>query len=232
VRRVLASVLLVVGCRHDKPAPVEAGAVDPRPEVLLHVPHVPIGSILFDGETNDPGWLNPPGPVRTGPFLFPTGGIARPYSDARLVWEDSGLDIMLYASDEDIETRTTQPDGPLWLDDAFRVTFTHGNTDYVIDVSPTGVVTDGIRVGGGAVDYKWSSGARVGHDADGTINNASDRDEEWVIELSIPFASIGMTGKRGESIGLSLKRCDTPKHTARICTVWGEGTTRGRLELD
>lgn len=228
----LVSVALVLmGCHHEKPAPTEAGPNE-RPEVLLHVPHVPAGSIVMDGETSDPGWLNPPGPARTGPFLFSAGGVARPYSDARVVWEDGRLDLMLYASDEDIETRTTQPDGPLWLDDAFHVILTRGTTEYAIDVSPTGVVTDGMRTDGGAFDYGWSSGARVGHDNDGTINNPNDRDEEWVIELSIPFSSIGMVGKKGETLGLSLRRCDTPKHTARICAGWGEGTTRGRIILE
>jgi len=139
---------------------------------------------------------------------------------------------MLYAADEDIRTRTHTPDGPLWLDDSFRVVLTHGSTEYAIDVSPEGVITDGMRTDGGAFDYGWSSGARVGHDTDGTINDSRDSDEEWVIELAVPFASVGMAGVPGESIGLSVRRCDTPKRSARVCGAWGAGSTRGRIVLN
>src|SRR5579862_5505361 len=72
-------------------------------EVILHVPHAP-ASIIIDGDTDDPGWLRPPGPARTGAFTLPNGAKTNPYSDARILWGDGQLYVALYASDEDIES--------------------------------------------------------------------------------------------------------------------------------
>jgi hypothetical protein len=60
-------------------------------------------------------------------------------------------------------------------------------------------------------------------------------DEEWVIEMAIPFESLGMRGEPGESVGFSVRRCDTPKGSPRVCAGWGEPTAEtalGTLVLD
>src|SRR5262249_55123811 len=112
-----------------------AASAAARNERLLHVPHMP-GSITLDGDTDDPGWTSQPGPGRTGDFEFDNGALGRPFSEVRLVWGDGFLYLSLYASDENIQTRTHEPDGPLWLDDAFRVVFSQDGVEYAIEVSP------------------------------------------------------------------------------------------------
>jgi hypothetical protein len=213
--------------------PVAAGAVlggNASPAaVMLHVPHLP-GSIVLDGDTDDPGWTAPPGPGRTGPFLNASGVESRPYSEARAVWGDGHLYFSLYAADEDIRSGTAEHDGPVWLDDAFRLVFTLPDGERAIEVSPRGVVTDAKRSPGGAWDYAWESGAHVSPEVDGTVNNPKDSDEEWVIEMAIPFEALGMNGERGETVGFSLRRCDTPKSGARVCSAWGAGQGVLRLE--
>jgi hypothetical protein len=195
----------------------------------LHVPHLP-GSIVLDGDTDDPGWTRSPGPARTGPFVDAAGLESRPYSEARAVWGDGHLYVSLYAADEDIRSGTADHDGPVWLDDSFRLVFTQDDGERAIEVSPRGVVTDAKRSPGGTFDYGWESGAHVSPEVDGTVNNSRDQDEEWVIEMAIPFEALGMNGERGESIGFSVHRCDTPKGGARVCSSWGAG--QGVLELD
>jgi hypothetical protein len=200
-------------------------------EAVLHVSYIP-GSVTLDGDTDDPGWTRPPGPARTHAFLEPNGVPARPFSEVRALWGDGHLYFSLYAADNDIRSRTDQPDGPLWLDDSFRVTFTQGSVEYVIEVSPRAVVTDSIRGTGGEPDYSWNSGVHVSRELDGTLNDSRDDDEEWVIEMAVPFESIGLKGERGESIGFSARRCDTPKEEGRTCAAWGEGKARGRIVLE
>jgi hypothetical protein len=191
----------------------------PTAELILGVPHLP-GSITLDGDTDDPGWTRPPGPARTGPFRLNTGEEARPYTSARMLWGDDHLYLDLYAADEDIQTRTDTPDGPLWLDDSFRLVFSRAGAEYLIEVSPKGVVTDAIRHGDGPFDYTWSSGAHASPELDGTVNKPGDMDEEWAIEMAVPFESLDLKGESGERIGLSIKRCDTPKKSARVCSTW------------
>jgi hypothetical protein len=200
-------------------------------ERVLRVRHAP-GSITLDGDTDDPGWTTYPGPTRTGDFEFNNGAPGRPFSEVRFVWGDGYLYLSLYASDEDIETHTFEPDGPLWLEDSFRVVFTQGDVQYAIEVSPEAVVTDSIRRGGGQWDYSWSSHVHASKEWDGTVNDDRNMDEEWVIEMAVPFESIGLQGRRGETIGFSVHRCDKPKHDPRVCTSWGEGDQKGRLVLD
>jgi hypothetical protein len=202
--------------------------------VVLRVPHAP-GAITLDGDTDDPGWLKPPGPARTGDFSTADGKPARPHSSARLVWGGDYLYLALYAADEDIECHEGEPDALLATDDAFRVVFSQPGVDYAIQVTPKALIRDSIRRGDGAWDPAWSSGAHASWEIDGTMNYPKDRDEEWAIELAVPFESIGMKGERGENVGLSLQRCDTPKEGPRVCASWGgrsDGAASGRIVLD
>ena len=153
--------------------------------------------IKIDGELDEPTWTG--NPARTG--AFPPG---KPYSDARLLSDDTTLYVALYAADEDIETRTNEHD-------AFRLVFDVKGTEYEIEVSPKCVITDG----GGA-----GSGARVACDVDGTIDDPRDMDEEWVVEMALPLAAIGI--ERHVPFGLTIARCDTPKNERRSCTSWSQ----------
>jgi hypothetical protein len=199
--------------------------------VELHVPHA-AGAIFLDGDMDDPGWLRA-NPARTNAFVLADGTHARPYSDARLVWGDDALYIALYAADQDIRATRTDADSPLWLEDSFHLVFAEGEGERTIDVSPMGAVTDAMRRRDGALDYAWSSGTHVSREVDGTPNDPRDDDEEWVLELAIPLDALGLTGEAGERIAFAVRRCDTPKHAARVCASWGGGEKgEGVLVLD
>ena len=208
-------------------AAISAAVAQPGP--LLLVPHGK-GPITLDGDTDDPGWVKPPGPARTGPFLIESGDQAVPYTHVRLVWADEYLYLALFASDEDIECRVDQPDAPFAPDDDFmRIVFTRGDTEYAFDVSPNAVVTDSIRRSGGAWDTSWNSRAITSRELGGTMNHPSDLDEEWEIELAIPLASLGLAAEPGETIGVSFHRCDKPKEAPRVCSGWGDGGGTGKI---
>ena len=206
-----------------------------RGDIVLPVPHAP-GPITLDGDTDDPAWVMPPGPARTGAFLYEDGRPARPYSSARFVWGGDYLYLALYASDQDIVSHTDQPDQPIPLeDDFFEVIFQQGDVEYSILVTPKALITDGVRRGGGSWDLSWNSGAHASWEIDGSLNNSKGKDEEWAIELAVPFESLGLQGEVGENIGLSIRRCDIPKGAPRICAGGGDGPgdhVRGRIVLD
>jgi len=230
----LALILAVVGrialrSRFVRLAPkavAAGGGLRTADRVLLHVPRAR-GGIVVDGDTDDSGWLDAPGPARTGPFLAPNGAPSSPYSDARFVWGDGHLYAALYAADDDIESSVGEPDGPVWMGDAFRLVFAQGEVEYAIDVSPSGAVTDAIRSPGRTFDYVWNSGAHVATERDGTMNDPANADEEWGVEMAIPVESLGMRGERGERIGFAARRCDAEKRRAPICASW-----KGELVLD
>lgn len=224
---LVARTLARSSAHADTQAERSAAAAVPA-AIELHVPHA-TGPIALDGDMDDPGWQGTI--ARTQAFVDRSGTPARPYSDARFVWGDGHLYVALYAADEDIRATRTEPDAPLWLDDAFHLVFERAGERVAFDVSPLGTLTDARSVGGGPLDFTWQSDAHVSHELDGTPNKPDDDDEEWVLEMAIPFESLGLTGEKGERIGVSVRRCDTPKGGRRVCGTFGENE-RAVLVLD
>jgi hypothetical protein len=204
-----------------------AGWTDPGGEgkTTLRVPHTS-APIVLDGDTEDRGWTSAPGPARTGPFVLSNGAPGRPHSEARMVWGDGYLYVLLYAADDDIRSRASPADG-----DSFRLTFSRAGRRYSIEASADGVVTDAARDSTGAPDPSWHSGAHVSCELDGTIDEGRDTDEEWSLEMAIPFASLGMNGDPGESARFSVERCDVSKGGGRACAGWGEEES-GRIVIE
>jgi hypothetical protein len=223
----------VVAVRRADRASARAVVADAGADVVLRVPHAK-RPIVLDGQLTDLAWLEEP--VRTGPFLESGGPrLAHQYSEARLLWAEGQLYVGLYASDEDIRASHAAPDGPTWRDDSFRLAFDDGVREYLLDVSAVGVIADGVRLVASPTsgfDYAWNSNARVAHELEGTVDDPSNNDEEWVIEMAIPLASLGLEGVRGERLGLWVSRCDTPKDQPRSCGDWGRTHGRGVLVLD
>ncbi len=224
------------GARSKRPvlprAPLAAGVA----ALELHVPHAQ-GSIVLDGDTDDPGWQGDV--ARTGAFVDTDGATARPHTESKLAWGDGYLYVELYAADQDIHANHEVADGPVWEGDSFHLVFSDGALEHSFDLSPLGTLTDGVRPAVAAApgsprpfDARWNSGAHVSHEIDGTPNAPADDDEEWVLEMAIPFDALGLEGKRGERIELAMHRCDTPKGGGRVCGSWGEGGRRGVLVLD
>ncbi|AKV00745.1 hypothetical protein AKJ09_07408 [Labilithrix luteola] len=229
-----ASVALVHGFRAPKDeakdgAPKVTSSHPERAASVLRVPHA-TGALVADGMLDDPAWLR--APARTGVFVGSDGEPGRPHAEGRLLWNDTDLYIALYAADRDIRSSTAPPDGPLWFGgDAFELSFDVPGGQRKIEISPDGKITDA-RLGPQGWDYAWQSGVRLGHDVDGTINDTSDEDEEWILEIAVPLSAIGLNGKKGERIGLRIRRCDSNPDGTRVCTGWGDGDSGAVLALD
>ncbi len=149
------------------------------PLPALHVPRAN-DAIERDGEREEKSWLSA---ARSGHFVAPDGKEATPYSDARFVWAKDALRVGLYAADEDIVAA-----------DAFHVTLRANGVDHAIDVGPKCAPSN--------------PKVKVGCDADGTIDTPGDSDEEWVVEMEVPFAELGLRGAPGERIEATIRRCD------------------------
>jgi hypothetical protein len=190
--------------------------------LVLRVPHAE-GNIVLDGDMDDPGWIRQS--ARTHALLGPDGvTAARPYSEGRFVWGDGFLYVGLYAADEDLHAQGSQHDVPVEGDDTFHLVFSDGKIDRVLDFNPMGILTDGTRPAGSdaPLDLAWESGAHVSYEVDGTINKSTDHDEEWVIEMAIPFEALGLRGEKGERIGVALQRCDKLRNGVTSCGSWGQ----------
>ncbi len=190
----IAAVAFVVVKMRSKPT-------GPEPKVV-HVPRAG-EPVKIDGDLDEPSWQTSARRL----FVKQDGTEAKPYSDIRLTWSDGVLHVGLYASDHDIVTAHVPVDGPIWRGDDFHVVFTQGKKQWAIDVDPKCTITDGTREDEGRWDYAWQSGARAACDADGTIDQPGDNDEEWVVEMDVPLAALGMS-KSGDRTDLVVRRCD------------------------
>jgi hypothetical protein len=211
--------------RGDAAVPVENGILP----IELHVPRVSTPPKI-DGELDEPEWTRAPG--RTGGFVTADGAAARPFSEARLLWDEKNLYVALFAADEDVQVAKVEHDGPVWLADSFGLVLTRSDgVSRTIDVGPSGTLTDGAGKAGEAVDYTWQSNTQLATDIDGTRDDTSDRDEEWVVEMAIPLAALGLAAKSGERIGIAVKRCDQVEGK-RVCGFFGGTTSPAVLVLD
>ncbi len=227
----LTTALALAGCRGEPRKQPDSkpseGPTRPARHVeasaALEVVKVPSakGPFKLEGELDEPEWALS---GRTGPFT--RGGASgaadevRPFSDARFLWGDGQLYLGLYAADDDLRSAVTKHDGPVWLDDTFSIAITEdrpGAPTFLVDVSVGGVVTDAKVMAGAAPDATWESGLKLGVDRDGTLNDAHDEDEEWVVEAALPLASMGIAPKAGTRFRLEIRRCDTPRGSKRSC---------------
>jgi len=176
----------------------------------------------LDGELTEQDWRNA---ARSGPFVDASGSDARPFSKVRMLWDESYLYLGLYAGDEDIRAAVRDHDGPVWTDDAFVMRFEamdRPTFSYLIDVSAAGVVTDVRRDATGRDDPSWDSGMELAVDRDGTLNDPTDWDEEWVIEARVPLRALAAQGVAGTSLLVQIHRCDTPRGGgAKRCASFG-----------
>ena len=211
---LVIAVALVARSRLSPGAPesTHTAATDAgTPRKRHHEVHVPrlTTPLRLDGELVEPSWHTAPVSL----LLKPDGTEGRPYSDVRFLWSTDALHVGLYASDRDIVSAGVGSDGPVWLGDSFHVVLSNRDgVEHVFDVGPTadgGVLADGERRNNGDFSYTWQSGARIACDKDeGTADNPNDADEEWVVEMEIPLASLGLRPEPGQRVDFVASRCD------------------------
>jgi hypothetical protein len=142
---------------------------------------------------------------------------------------------LLYAGDLDLEGRVKQRDGDVETDDAFHLEFGRGDEVRVISVSVLGTLADSLCTSSGGArkcDSAWDSGARLAVDRDGSLNKIGDNDEEWVVEMSIPLAKLGLKkAAAGAHLPFSIRRCEMGHDGRHACGSWGTDPP-GELVLD
>ena len=211
---------------------------DQHPYVELRVPRVQ-EPITVNAETEGKkAWEAEAG--GTGVFKTPAGEGMVPYTEAKARWLPGTLYLLLYAGDLDLEGSVTTRDGPVLQDDAFHIELGRSGRVYAIDVSVLGTLADedcvgtvGVEPAPGRCDRSWDSHAVVAVDRDGTLNQVGDNDEEWVVEMAIPLASLGMDSYgAGDRIPFAIRRCDVGKRGRGACGGFGTGRVRGEIVLE
>ena len=189
----VAAVAVVAGCHAAPASAPDAGATADAMSIVdaadAGPPPTPVPhttqTIKIDGDWDESDWRDV---ALQFVFTANDGEQARPYSEVRFLYDDTNLYIGAYAADEDIESS-----------DFFQ--FSLGVIDFQID--PYGHVTASAPGITAAAEY------------DGTINDPSDYDEEWLLEAAVPLALAGLD--QGHPSPMRASRCDTPKDGELHC---------------
>jgi hypothetical protein len=228
---ILVASVLAWGKAHHARESAPLGSADTAGPTL-HVPRTPAPIVLTADTEGRHDWEGDNG--NTQNFKDDAGNGIVPYTEAKVRWSSDKLYFLLYAGDLDLEGSVTQHDGPVEKDDSFHLEFGSGQEWRKVSVSLLGTVADALCTGALATrtcDPSWESHAEVASDRDGTMNHIGDNDEEWVIEMAIPFSALGVThAGPGTRIPFSISRCEVG-HGPHGCGGWGKGGT-GTLVLD
>jgi hypothetical protein len=234
----IAALVTVAGVAARRARESHVSSRDAYPYVELRAPRVD-RPITIDAEMEGKKvWESEVG--STGNFKGSDGLGMVPYSEAKVRWSEDTLYLWLYAGDLDLEGSVIEPDGPVNRDDSFHVEFGNGDRIYSIDVSVLGTVADAVCTGTlGALetnrrcDFGWQSKAVVAVDRDGTLNRLGDNDEEWMVEMAIPLASLGIqTARVGTHIPFAVRRCEIGKSGPHACGGFGLGRPHGEIVFD
>lgn len=211
---MVAMVTLVGGCRRRFGGNLSK-APSAGPVAAQHVPRS-TSALHVDGELDEPIWGAAQN--RFEGFVDAAGALARPQSYAQLAIAEGRLYLGFFAADEVMESS-----------DAFVVTVASKKRHARFVVGPKGLVRapDEDSVTRAVLD-----GAEVGVDVDGTIDRPTDEDEEWLVELALPLAPLGLTGARGERATIKVERCDRPKAGGTSCGHLGTDAAPRALVFD
>ncbi|HUM12358.1 MAG TPA: carbohydrate-binding family 9-like protein [Myxococcaceae bacterium] len=137
---------------------------------------------------------------------------------ARLAWDDEALYVAFECEDPDVWGTFSKRDEPLYTQEVVEIFLdadADGRTYDEIEVSPHNVVFDAYfparRQG---MDLSWDSGLQSAVKVSGTIDDASDRDQGWTVEMRIPFARLHsvphLPPKPGDRWRFNLYRLELP----------------------
>ena len=188
------------------------------PASLFHVPRVD-EEPNFDGELAEDMWRNHAHGAKG--FLDERGRLAAPFSDVHLAWRGDKLLIGLYAADWNVRTtRSSSEPGSVDDADRFLIELRVGDRVYRTAIDPAGAVLEApCDVGRTCVPAaEWVPRLVIGHDSDGTLNNEKDFDEEWMLEIGIPFSAIGLSSGPGSRFEARFARCDVPRNRVQVCS--------------
>lgn len=119
------------------------------------------------------------------------GSPARVRTTARLLWDERYLYVSFDCEDPDVWTTFTKHDEPLYTQEVVEIFIDadgDGRTYNEIEVNAANVLFDAYfperRQG---MDLSWDSGALTAVTVQGTLNDPSDKDEGWRVEMRIPI---------------------------------------------
>ncbi|AQT68109.1 esterase, PHB depolymerase family [Anaerohalosphaera lusitana] len=174
--------------------------IDPRP--FVHPRHYIAGKvsepITIDGKLDEPGWRKAPW---TEPHVDIEGMMTdkKPYlrTQTKMIWDDECLYIGAKLHDPHIWGTITERNAVIFHDNDFEVFLdpdgdSHNYFEFEMNALNTvwNLLLDKPYKHGGNPVIREMPGQKTGVFVKGTLNDPSDEDEYWTVEIAFPFEGI------------------------------------------
>jgi hypothetical protein len=146
-----------------------------------------------------------------------------------MAWDDESLYVAFQCEDVNVQAVLTERDSPVSSDDCVELFAApdprHVRNHLVLEMNARGAYLDSLWIDNRprtTVPFN-PQGIKIGVAIDGTLNDDSDADRGWTLELAFPFAMLGdlapnIPPKPGDVWRLNLNRADHAPD--RIRSMW------------
>lgn len=152
--------------------------------------------IHIDGKLNEPDWLKS---AWTNPFLDIRGESAPEpiyQTRAKMLWDDHYFYYAAELEDPHVWATITERDAVIFMDNNFEIFIDpDGDTHnyYELEINALGtywdlLLTKPYRNGGRAINAWDIKGLKIGISVNGTLNDHTDTDKGWNLEVAIPWS--------------------------------------------
>ncbi|MFN0169220.1 MAG: carbohydrate-binding family 9-like protein [Bryobacteraceae bacterium] len=191
-----------------------AAADDWKPPV--YTVHRATGRITIDGKLDEPAWFAAPdmGPLH---FTWYKSG-KKEQTAVKLLWDDEFLYVAHLSRDSHISAKHPEHDGNIPEDDCFEIMFAPDpdkpNVYFNVEWNVIGGYVDNFRPNGPKQPRapKWDvEGLKIAGSYAGTLNDDSDTDQYWLVEVALPFRNFAQYSKSvppqpGQSWNFNINR--------------------------
>jgi hypothetical protein len=154
------------------------------------------GPLTIDGRLDEPSWAEADWTEVFGDIEGPSKPAPRFRTRAQMLWDDHYLYIGAYLEEPQVWATLTARDSIIFQDNDFEVFIDpDGDTHdyYELEMNALNTVWDLLLVkpyrDGGPAVHAWDiQGLKTGVHVMGTLNDPSDRDKAWTVEIAMPFA--------------------------------------------
>jgi hypothetical protein len=185
----------------DSLLPIPIISFAPRTYVCSKI-HQPLS---IDGNLAEQVWQQAPWSDAFVDIEGPSRPEPRQRTRMKMLWDDSCLYIGAQLDETDVWARLLQRDTVIFHDNDFEVFIdpdgdSHQYYEFEINALNTGwdlLLIRPYRDGAPAVNGWDIQGLRTAVSVQGTINNPSDRDQGWSVELAMPWSSLKECAQQG-----------------------------------
>lgn len=179
--------------------------------------------IIIDGKDNEKVWAKAPWTDWFTDIVTGEKSSFMGQTRCKMLWDDHYLYVYAQLQEKDIHATFKMHDKPVFTDNAFEMYLnpdgsTHNYFEFQINAYGTtcDLFLPKPYRNGGMPLYSWDyKGLKKAVYIDGTLNNPTDTDKYWSIELAVPFSSVAMDyqqfPKSGTIWRMNLSRVEWPE---------------------